>query len=115
MKVTKRLLLILARFLEALADRRDRGLSIGQFGLIEPYGPKESKQLGPAVREIYAEGLIMPAENAAVSPRPSRKGGLERCWFSACRDGCRLKAQELRQQAAKLDDDGNDLRQRKLF
>jgi hypothetical protein len=115
MKITKRLLLILADFLEALADSRDGWVSIGQFGPDEPYARKESRQLGPAVREIHAEGLIAPGEKAGVSPRPSRKGGLERCWFSVCRDGCRQRAQEYRRLAERLDDDGHDVRQPTLF
>lgn len=115
MNLSKRLMLVLADFLEDVADAQSAGLSIGRFGPDEPYRKKESKQIGPALRECGAEGLIFRTDTAAKSIRPSRKGGTEWCWFPQCRDGCRRKAEGLRQRANTLDDDGKDLKQATLF
>ena len=101
--MTKRLLLVLADFLELLAGT-DKPVDVGAVGPDEPYSAREAKAIGPEIGKFAAGGLIRRA-GGKRSDRPSRKGTVVWSWLPVCREACLAKAQELRQQAALLPDD----------
>lgn len=113
--MTRRLLRVLAEFLELLAAS-DRPVDVGAVGPDEAYSAREAKAIGPAVAKLAADGLIHPA-GARPSVRRSRHGAVVWRWRTACPDACLLRAAEFRQEADQLadDDDGGNPRQKRLF
>lgn len=111
--MTRQIYIVLADFLDMLGNSAEP-VEVGQAGPSVSYRRGESKKVGPAVAGLAADGLIV-AVDAQRSCRPSRHGGLARRWQALSPAACRQKAQELRQKAERLDDDGNDLRQPTLF
>lgn len=101
--MTKRLLLVLAEFLELLAGT-EKPVDVGAVGPDEPYSAREAKAIGPAIAKFATDRLIRTA-GARPSVRRTRHGAVVWQWLPIRREACRQKAQELRQKAALLPED----------
>lgn len=101
--MTSRLYIVLAEFLELLADSTSP-VAVGQVGPSGRYKPKESKVIGATVLALASAGFIERAD-FYPSCRPPSKRRVVRRWQPICREACRRKAQEFRQTAARLPDD----------
>ena len=115
MTTSKRLVLVLADFLDALGDGRH--VEVGEFGPVGQYTEHERARVGPEVAAISGMGIIR-SSGGANSKRPERKSTFSQFWMAVDKAACKELAAKKRDLASRMKEDGgfiDDPSQLKLF